>query len=157
MHSYHVFAISWLLLNGTLKTLLTSRSLDSPSSVESRLSPEHWGFFSLCVRPLVCTAARYPARPRPNPSSSAVSCLLGLSACQPLWERICCALWPCRKHARAPDLARMWWNVTVWFQQKVSKHTGPILFSGDLSSVRGEHSCSTSALWTLVSFRLRRV
>lgn len=100
---------------------------------------------------------RSPAWPKPNPSSSAVSCLLGLSACQPLWKEICFALWPCRKHARASHLAHMWGNVTVWLQQKVLKHTDPILFSGDLSSVRGEHSCSANALWRLLSFRLRWV
>lgn len=60
---------------------------------------ERWGFFSLCVRLLVCTASaeqhsssppglpaqspQFPPGPKPNPESSAVSCAVraGLAKC----------------------------------------------------------------------------
>lgn len=89
-------------------------------------------------QPWCCAAQSAPFPwPRPNPSSSAVSWLSGLSACQALWENVL-QIMTMQKTCQEPDSAHMWSRVPICnsrARQWALKHIDPILSARDLSPV----------------------
>lgn len=118
LRSRDSYTISWLSQNISQqlkKTVQTNHSIDSSNNVKIYVSPESWGFFYPCVRLLVCTTAvlvslapRYSAVQSATFPCMAQTLILRhqlFPACPgspraSLSEKMCFALWPCRKHAR---------------------------------------------------------